>query len=184
MKNRLLKSIELHFVVLTCLALPALNGCAGKDEGLAAYKRGDYAVALNEYQAEGGPSSDFALGVMYYKGQGVKRDTVKAAAYFQMAAEHGHAGAQYNLGLMYYRGIAVPKDNREAARWYTQAAEQGYDKAQYNLGLMYARGDGVETDRRKALQWLAKSARQGNTRALKCLKAMLDNKAVKITANN
>lgn len=183
MKIQCLISDKLVFVPLACLAVSMLYGCAGKDEGLAAYKRGDFAAALREYRAEDGPSADFAMGVMYYKGEGVKRDPAMAAMFFRRAAERGHAGAQYNLALMYNRGVAVPKDSREAARLYTLAAEQGYDKAQYNLGLMYARGDGVERDQRKALWWLAKSARQGNKRALKELKAMVEKKGADVSAN-
>ncbi len=183
MKIQCVTSDDLRFVALACLAALMIYGCAGKDEGLVAYKRGDFAGALKEYRHENGPSADFALGVMYYKGEGVTRDPAKAAMFFRKAAEQGHAGAQYNLALMYKLGVTVPRDCHEAARLYILAAEQGYDKAQYNLGLMYARGDGVEKDRRKALRWLAKSARQGNMRALEQLKAMVGKMGVEVSAN-
>jgi len=168
MKIQNLKSVELSFLALACLVVLPLFGCAGRDDGLVAYKRGDFTGALKEYRAENGPSADFALGVMYYKGEGVERDRVTAAAFFRKAAEQGHVGAQYNLALMYNRGVAVPRDTREAARLYTLAAEQGFDKAQYNLGLMYACG--------------AKSARQGNMRALKQLQEMVGKKGVNVAA--
>jgi len=70
------------------LALPA----AGQDrsKGAAAYLRGDYAAALKEWRplAEQGYSdAQFNLGVMYAKGEGVRKDYPEAAKWFRRAAE-------------------------------------------------------------------------------------------------
>jgi len=150
-----------------------LGGCAAESAGVAAYKRGEYSTALKELRDDRTPEGDFALGLMYYKGEGVKRDHKEAASLFREAAEQGHAGAQYNMGLMRLNGRGIGKDLRKAARWFYLSAEQEYARAQYNLGLMYARGDGVERDHRKAVRWLARSARQGNGQALEKLKVLL-----------
>ena len=40
------------------------------------------------------------LGVMYYSGEGVPRDTAKAAEWFKKAAAQGNADAQANLDAM------------------------------------------------------------------------------------
>jgi len=174
-----LKTLQLiasgiSLMIIACLASALLVGCAGRSAGFAAYKRGDYPTALREFRAEGGPDGDFAIGLMYYKGEGVKRDMREAASFFHKAADQGHAGAQNNLGLMHAQESGVSRDYREAVRWYRMAAEQGYDKAQFNLGLLYARGDGVERNRREAIRWLALSARQGNSQAMKQLKLMIE----------
>jgi uncharacterized protein len=173
LKSLQLISAGIRLLATVCLAAVLLVGCAERSSGFAAYKRGDYPTALREFQAEGSPDGNFAIGLLYYKGEGVKRDMREAASFFRKAADHGHAGARNNLGLMHAQGSGVPRDYRKAARWYRMAAEQGYDKAQFNLGLLYAHGDGVERNRREALHWLALSARQGNPCAMKQLKLMI-----------
>jgi len=74
-------------ILCASLALPAQ---AGFDEGLAAYKRGDYATALKEWRplAEAGDATaQFILGGMYAKGQGVPQDYGEAAKWYRKAAE-------------------------------------------------------------------------------------------------
>ncbi len=76
------------FAVIGCFGC-LLVSCAGQNAGLAAYRKGDYVSAVREYGREDSPSSNFAIGVMHYKGQGVPRDMKKAALYFRKAAEEG-----------------------------------------------------------------------------------------------
>ena len=50
---------------------------AGFDEGFAAYERGDYATALEEWlpvAEQGDASAQYNLGLMYYNGEGVPQD--------------------------------------------------------------------------------------------------------------
>jgi len=161
-----------------------LGGCASDSSGVAAYKKGEYSTALTELRVNRSPEGDFALGLMYYKGAGVKRDSKEAVACFRRSAVQGHAGAQYNMGLMRLYGKGVKKDLCKAAQWFYLSAEQENTRAQYNLGLMYARGDGVAKDRRKAVRWLARSAKQGNGQALAKLKVLLADGSWKKAAVN
>jgi len=178
-------SVVCRIVVMSLVpAALIFGGCASDSAGVAAYKRGEFTAALKEFRADRTPEGDFALGLMYYKGEGVQRDHKEAAYYFRRSAEQGHAAAQYNMGLLRLSGGGIRKDHREAARWFYLSAEQDYSRAQYNLGLMYARGDGVARDRRKAVRWLAKSARQGNGEALEKLKVLLADGALKKDALN
>ena len=164
-KNTILTRLTSGVVPLAGLfAVLLLGGCAGPS-GLAAYRQGDYAGALREFQAEGDPAGDFAVGVMAYKGEGVARDPYAAADWFRRAAGQGHAAAQYNLGLLYLRGEGAGKDRREAARWFQLAAEQGNAKGQIFLGGMYARGEGMAKDRREAARWFRMAAVAGNAEA-------------------
>ncbi len=129
---------------------------AGLDEGVAAYKRGDYATALREWRPlaeQGNANAQFFLGLMYGNGEGVPQDYAKALQWWRKAAEQGVAGAQYNLGIMYDNGRGVPQDSAKALQWYRKAAEQGYAKAQYNLGIMYGNGRGVPQDYAEAHMW-------------------------------
>jgi uncharacterized protein len=60
--------------ILLTMATPAW---AGWDEGLAAWKRGDYATALREFRPlaeQGFAEAQHSLGRMYYKGHGVTQD--------------------------------------------------------------------------------------------------------------
>jgi len=145
------------------LASPAL---AGYDEGVAAYRRGDYFTAFWELRPlaeQGHAGAQNGLGVMYVKGQGVKRDDSEALKWYTRAAEQGLAKAQFNLGLMYGRGRGVRQDDAEAVKWYKRAAEQGLARAQTGLGLMYANGWGVPQDTVQAHKWFNLAASGGET---------------------
>ncbi len=124
---------------------------AGFDEGVAAYKRGDYATALREWlplAEQGVAYAQFNLGVMYRNGQGVPQDDAETVKWYRKAAEQGVAGAQYNLGHMYDEGLGVRQDDARAVKWYRKAAEQGVAYAQFNLGVMYRNGQGVQAQGR------------------------------------
>ncbi|HBK79264.1 MAG TPA: hypothetical protein DDZ83_06205, partial [Nitrospinae bacterium] len=100
-------------VVVTLIFSVGQSTEGGYQEGLDAYKRGDYATALKEWRplAERGHAvAQFNLGLMYAKGKGVPRDYKIASKWYRMSAEQGDAGAQYNLGLMYAKGQGVLKD--------------------------------------------------------------------------
>ncbi len=154
-------------ILLIVLAAPAW---AGLGEGLAAYKRGDYATAMREFRtlaAQGNARAQYNLGVMYRKGHGVPQDHVEAIRWLRKAAEQGLTPAQHGLGVMYSKGHGVPQDYAEAMRWWRKAAEQGIDGAQYNLGIMYGYGQGVQQDYVQAHMWFDLAATQGNKDAAK-----------------
>ncbi len=102
-------------------------GWAGLDEGVAAYKQGDYATALREWHPlakQGNAKAQSNLGLMYYNGQGVTQDYAKAVKWYRKAAEQGNARAQNNLGLMYGKGLGVPQDYVQAHMWFNIAASR------------------------------------------------------------
>jgi TPR repeat protein len=156
-------------VTLFSLSLVSL-AYAGFDEGQAAYDRGDYVTAYEEFKAlaeQGHPKAQFNLGLMYYSGQGVPQNNAEALKWFHKAAEQEHAGAQYNLGLMYYSGQGVDQDYAEAVKWFRRAAEQGDATAQYDLGSSYFNGQGVPQDFVQAYMWFSLAASQGDSEAQK-----------------
>ncbi len=142
--------------------------CAGWDEGLAAYQRGDYATALREIRPlaeQGDDQAQYYLGSMYHYGQGVPQGYAEAVKLYRKAAEQGYANAQNTLGFMYASGRGVPQDDAEAMEWYRKAAEQGYAPAQYNIGFLYRKGRGVPQDYAEAMKWYRKAAEQGHAKA-------------------
>ena len=58
--------------------------------GLQAYRRGDYATALEELLSlaeQGSASAQYRLGVMYDGGFGVAQDYAEAEKWYRLAAE-------------------------------------------------------------------------------------------------
>ena len=113
---------------------------------------------------QGDAKAQIQLGNMYYKGQGVQQDYIKAMNWFRRAADQGLAKAQYYLGEMCRNGEGVARDYAEAVTWYRKAAEQGYVNAQILLGSYY-KGQGVQQDYKEALKWFRRAAEQGNAPA-------------------
>jgi len=73
---------------------------------VAAFKRGDYASALNAFRTlgkEGDTTAQYNLGVAYHEGLGIQKDDAEAVKWYRMAAERGHPRAQNNLGAAYSR---------------------------------------------------------------------------------
>lgn len=93
------------FTALITLALPTWS--AALDEGMNAYRRGDYARAralLLPLAQQGNPDAQNTLGVMYANGQGVPHDDPTAAAWLRRAAAGGNAAAQRNLDMLVANG--------------------------------------------------------------------------------
>lgn len=130
---------------------------AGFQEGIAAYRNGNFSAALKELVPladNGDAKAQALLGEMHSGGRGVPQDHVKAASWYRKAAGQGNAEAQTSLGVMYERGIGVPQDGKEAASWFHKAAEQGHAEAQYILGGIYERGQGaIQADLVQAHKW-------------------------------
>ncbi len=117
-----MKRVALAVALLIGLAVPAW---ADFQAGVAAYSRGDYATAFQEFKPlaeQGDARAQFRLGFMYAKGQGVSQDYAEAIKWYQKAAEQGDAAAQNNLGFTYSRGQGIPQDYTLAHMWYNLAA--------------------------------------------------------------
>jgi TPR repeat protein len=70
------------------------------EDGMAAYNRGDYLPAMRLFRPladRGNTKAQNLLGVMYRKGQGVTRNSVRAFVWFSRAAARGDARAKVEL---------------------------------------------------------------------------------------
>jgi uncharacterized protein len=144
-----------------CLAAPAW---ANYEAGLDAYRRGDYPIALREWQPlakQGDARAQFLLGLLYDKGEGVPQDSIQARQWYEKAASQGEVDAQVNLGISYASGEGV-KDYQQALKWFRLAANHGNPMAQTKLGLMYERGNGVPQDVVLAHKWYTLGAASGD----------------------
>ncbi|WP_119462537.1 tetratricopeptide repeat protein [Rhodospirillaceae bacterium SYSU D60014] len=143
-----------------------LSGAAEAEfaDGLTAYKRYDFAAALEEWQPladHGDQVTQFYLGEMYRQAQGVSYDMTEASRWYRKAAEQGHAEAQFQLAEMYESGYGLDPDPAQAVQWLTRAAEGGHAAAMQRLGNRYATGEGVNQDLVQAHLWLALAATRG-----------------------
>lgn len=129
--------------LMVCLTIAPPPARADFAQGVTAHAQGSYTVAFAEFlslASQGNPKAQFNLGfTMYYNGQGVPRDTLRAAEWFRKAAEQDNIEAQYNLGVIAIHGEGVARDPHEAAHWLRKATEQGHVKAQYNLGVLFGK---------------------------------------------
>jgi len=89
------------------------------DPGADAAARDAAAAAI------GDPIGLYALGYRFATGRGRPSDPVRAAEFYQRAAEAGFAPAALGLGVLYVRGIGVPQDFGEAYRHLAFAAAAG-----------------------------------------------------------
>lgn len=118
-----------------------------------------FTCAISIAQAAAGDmQAQLALADRYYKGEGVTRNTAKAALWYQRLADKGFVQAQLTLGLMHIKGDGVARDDQKAIHWLTQAAENKSSAAQHLLGIAYAEGHGVPADPIKAYMWFEVAA--------------------------
>jgi len=128
----------MRYLVIAVLAfMPTLSTVAQDfDRGLAAYKRGDYGAALQEWRplAERGSSAaQYRLGIMYAHGVMVEKDYKRAREWYEKSARQGDAQAAYELGVLYELGRGVWQDERQAAYWFEQGALGGHVPSQEKL---------------------------------------------------
>jgi TPR repeat protein len=70
------------------------------EDGMASYNRGDYVPAIRLFRPlaeQGDAKAQSVLGVMYRRGQGVARSSVRAFIWFSRAAARGDARARVEL---------------------------------------------------------------------------------------
>ena len=70
------------------------------EDGMASYNRGDYMPAIRLFRPlaqSGNAKAQHLIGVMYHKGQGVARNSVRAFAWFSVAARKGDRDAKAKM---------------------------------------------------------------------------------------
>ncbi len=155
------------------LLFPAAASLADYRSGLAAYRAGDFEYAFAEWQtvAQSPPGSvdpdtlaetQYALGMLYWTGQGVPQSSGAAAHWLAQAAELNHVDAMTKLGFLYSTGNGVTRSEFEAFKYFHMAARQGSADAQYNLGVLYREGLGVPANGTEALKWFREAAANGD----------------------
>jgi len=137
---------------------------------------------------KGDPEAQTRLGLMYYEGRGVARDSYEAMRWWHRAEQQGNAYAKFCLHLfwctwlnageegrtnamwrlasMYFEDVGVETNKDEGLRRWHTAAERGDVAAQRALGLVCSSGlFGVPKDTAAAAVWVRKAAEAGNAMA-------------------
>ncbi len=171
----IMSNLKIATIFTALSAVLFLTGC-GKNEQQSEKPTGILTTkqikVWEEAAAKGTPEDQYKLAKLYRDGDGMPKDLVAAAKWFQKAAEAGHPKAQYQLGLLYHEGMGVTQNFQEAIKWYTKSAEQGYGNAQEKLGFMYWTGEGVQPNYVEAYKWLSLAAAEGEGKAAKGLKKL------------
>ena len=97
-----MRRIAATLAVVGALLFSAGFAWADWDDGVAAYNRGDFATALQEWRPlaeQGHALAQQYLGNMYATGRGVPENDAEAVKWYRKAAEQGYAGAQYWLRI-------------------------------------------------------------------------------------
>ncbi len=103
---------------------------------------GETVLAIQMAAQKGDASSQNTLGVMYAKGVGVPINYVRAAYWFQKAADQRYAAAIYHLGVLYKAGPdGIHQDLARADNYFTASALAGYRPTMNQLQQLLNQAD-------------------------------------------
>jgi serine/threonine protein kinase len=100
-----------------------------------------------------------------YYGNGVPKNRLAAARWYESAAALGDGFSANELGKMYEKAMGPPQDFQKAVVWYRRGIGEGNSDAAMNLGRMYENGSGVDKDRKQAEFWYRTASNAGNHEA-------------------
>lgn len=118
-------------------------------------------------------SSIIELGLAYYSGSLVEKDSIKAINLFELASDLGSTEAEIRLAY-----IKMQEDNSIKKSKYLSTLVQNSDRgsvlAQAALANCYEKGIGVSKNKGKAASLYRQAAQRGNEAALNSLRNMYD----------
>jgi TPR repeat protein len=127
------KQMMIGGLVLAAQILGIAGAIAGPwEDGMASYNRGDYAPAIRLFRPlaeQGNAKAQRVLGVMYRRGEGVARNSVRAFLWFSRAAARGDTQARVELGEV---SQSMTTEELSQAREMAQACEaSNYRSCEY-----------------------------------------------------
>lgn len=117
--------------------------------------------------------SKYELGMLYYKGDGVKQNFKKAVKFLKIPASKGKEKALFLLGVMYDQGLGVDKNSNKAFEYFGLGADNYYPLSLYKVAMCYFYGRGVTKNYKKSKKW-AELAIQYNVDGAKKLLQLID----------
>jgi TPR repeat protein len=127
------KQIIFGGLVVAAQILGIAGAVAGPwEDGMASYNRGDYMPAIRLFRPlaeQGNAKAQHLIGVMYHRGQGVARNSVRALAWFSLAAANGDREAKAKLQEV---SQTMTPEELSQAREMAQACEaSNYRECEY-----------------------------------------------------
>ncbi len=170
-------TIAYLFCVGGLLAAPSFAQDDPMQAAITAYEAGEFNKAGQLWEplaSAGNAQAQYAMAVLYHKGQGRPADFGRALDWYRKAAGQDHVNSLFNLGVAYWEGRGVDRDLKQAVKWWRRAAELEYGAAQHNLATAYYLGQGVDKDVEQSVKWFQKAAANGYSRAEKALTVIQD----------
>jgi TPR repeat protein len=133
MKKRTMLLLALGLLLSSLSHAQNTNALATFQEGQIYAENQQYEYAISCYKEAAGlglPEAEYEVGLFYYQGLGVLKNTKTAVKWWTKAAEKGYAEAQYAVGDCHYNGEGVKEDKAKAIEWWTKASDQGHILAQ------------------------------------------------------
>ncbi|MBF0410166.1 MAG: sel1 repeat family protein [Candidatus Riflebacteria bacterium] len=173
---------RIKFILLLFLIVASCSSVSGNDDFAIAERAfffEDYGMArelFQKYAKDGNLVAQIRLGVMYYRGLGVKKDHAEALKWLMLAAQQGRAEAQYLVGEILFEPQTsnVKASRSEAFVWYNKAADQGFDLAIRRMAICYDLGEGIPKDYVKAFNWYLRGAELGDFACQYCVGVMYE----------
>ncbi len=127
------KQMMIGGLILAAQILGIAGAIAGPwEDGMASYNRGDYVPAIRLFRPlaeQGNAKAQSVLGVMYRRGEGVARSSVRAFLWFSRAAARGDARAKAELREV---SQTMTPEELSQAREMAQACEaSSYRQCEY-----------------------------------------------------
>jgi hypothetical protein len=129
--------------------LANLYGTKGIDNDSKSFE--EYSKAA----AEGSPTAQFELALLYDVGRGVPRNYGEALKWYLKAAEQGYAPAMTNIGILYYNQEGVKRDLVQAYAWFVRAKLAGDPRASdlLQMAMDKLKGDQIRKGEALAADW-------------------------------
>ena len=127
------KRMTVGGLIVAAQILGSVAAFAGPwEDGMAAYNRGDYVPAIRLFRPlaeQGNAKAQSVLGVMYRRGEGVARNSVRAFLWFSRAAARGDERARAELREV---SQSMTPEELSQAREMAQACEaSNYRSCEY-----------------------------------------------------
>lgn len=146
-----------------CL-VAAFNQLLWADDGIEAYRKGNYTEAAKYLPAEvaKNPEASYYLGLMKLYGYGVLKNNAEALLNITNAASRGVVRAQALLARYY---LFEDKKPEEAFQWFKKVAESNSMEAKLYVAGAYLSGYGVNKNPDAAKRYIIDAAKAGNSTA-------------------
>ncbi|HBI22286.1 MAG TPA: endopeptidase IV, partial [Legionella sp.] len=137
-------------------------GLAFANDGVDAYRQGDYLQAAQQMTAITGkdPMVDYYMGRMRLYGYGQLKNDTLAMRHFQQAADQGFLPA---IRIMAGYALFSLKNPEQALYWFKKAADKNDTRAQMYCAAAYMFGVGVKQNPDMAKRYYILAAKNGDS---------------------